>query len=94
MAHSKHPRQPLVWGEDGIVRFKRNDIICWLVSSGRLDFNEIATKNFSIEDQAQLAQLIGYSVAGYGDLPYVKRKDLRKCDKLATAMIKKRFPHL
>ena len=33
--------------------------------------HNIAVKGFSQEDQEQFAQLIGYSVSGFGDLSYV-----------------------
>ena len=33
--------------------------------------NDLNSRVFSIEDREQFAQLIGYSVSGFGDLSYV-----------------------
>lgn len=64
----KHPIQPTYKDEHGTVRFKSNTIVEYLAKS-RL--NELAEKNFPQEDWQQLAQLIGYSVSGFGGLSYV-----------------------
>ena len=63
-----HPLQPVVTDKLGTLRFKANAIVRFL-SEGRL--NELATMDFSAKDRMQLAQLIGYSVSGYGTLSYV-----------------------
>lgn len=70
----EHPVQPLVRDHLGVIRFKENKIVSHLLdwaSSRGMSLNEIAMMRFSREDQQQLAQLIGYSLSGYGDLPYV-----------------------
>jgi hypothetical protein len=74
-----HPMQPVVLAKDGIVRFKRNAIVEYLVDwcagynnhpgypkidGPAPDLNEIARLDFSRDDRAQLNQLIGYSVSG------------------------------
>jgi hypothetical protein len=38
----------------------------------------------------QLAQLIGYSVSGYGDLSYASRKSVRLADEIAEKLIRKK----
>ena len=65
---ARHPVQPLVIAEHGRVRFKRNHIVEHL-AEGRL--NDLAAMDFSQEDWEQLAQLIGYSLDGFGTLSYV-----------------------
>ena len=75
-----HPMQPLELDEHDVIRFKRNKIIDWLFETGKLDLNEIAKMNFSKDDQMQLAQLLGYSVRGYGDLSYVRKDNLIEVD--------------
>lgn len=69
-----HPMQPIVT-KDGVYRFNENSILRWAVNTGRLSLNEIAAEaanqGFTDDDQAQLAQLIGYSLGGYAELPYV-----------------------
>lgn len=77
-----HPIQPLLPpGEkgtrDGGPRFKGNGIVRFLLSaceSHGVGLNEIsADKNaFSQEDREQFAQLIGYSLGGFGELSYVR----------------------
>jgi len=64
----KHPIQPLANDKQGVLRFKPNKIVEFL-AEGKL--NELARMDFPQEDWEQLAQLIGYSLAGYGSLSYV-----------------------
>jgi hypothetical protein len=69
-----HPIQPLLKDEKGALRFKENAIVRHLLDEGRrhgCGLNEIGCMNFSKEDHMQLAQLIGYSLSGYGELSYV-----------------------
>jgi len=42
-----------------------------LFESGKIDLNQIACMNWSNEERQQLAQLLGYSLSGYGELSYV-----------------------
>lgn len=68
---TKHPIQPIVTDDEGILRFKKNHIVRDLLdftSNRGFDLNEIARRNYSREDRQQLAQLIGYSLSGYGSL--------------------------
>lgn len=71
----RHPTQPLAPDESGIVRFKENAIVRRLLDRSReglkTDLNDIACMEFSQEDRQQFAQLIGYSLSGYGELSYV-----------------------
>jgi hypothetical protein len=64
-----HPIQPIEKDEHGVLRFKPNTIVDFLAKD-RL--NELAAMDFPREDWEQLAQLIGYSLSGFGDLSYVK----------------------
>lgn len=79
----KHPMQPIEIYVDGIVRFKRNRIVCHLLnvaSRHGVDMNELVRLGFSKEDHSQFAQLLGYSVSGFGELPYAHKKDVAKAD--------------
>ena len=67
----KHPIQPLEKDQQGTLRFKENAIVRYLLDAGPFDLNHLAMKQFSNEDQEQFAQLIGYSLSGFGDLSYV-----------------------
>ena len=74
MAITKHPIQPIVTYEEGVLRFNENQIICDLLDFATkhgFGLNEIACRNYSKEDRQQLAQLIGYSLNGYVELSYV-----------------------
>lgn len=74
----KHPMQPVVMTKEKIVRFQENAIVRWMLDEatarGVFDLNTIARMPFDDADRMQLAQLIGYSVSGYGDLSYVSDK--------------------
>jgi hypothetical protein len=60
-----------------VLRFKKNALVCALLDHGQatgLGLNELACKFYTPEhadDWQQLAQLIGYSLSGYGELSYV-----------------------
>ena len=69
-ANTSHPMQPIVVTPDNVLRFKGNSIVKFLLANGNTDLNKIAMMDFSDEDRSQLAQLIGYSVSGYGELHY------------------------
>lgn len=70
----KLPMQPLAIDAYGTLRFKENPIVRKLLDYATehgYGLNEIALDEFEAEDQMQLAQLIGYSLSGYGSLSYV-----------------------
>jgi hypothetical protein len=67
----KHPIQPLIKDGLGVVRFKANAIVQYLLDNGGINLNDLAAVAFSQDDREQFAQLIGYSLSGYGDLSYV-----------------------
>lgn len=81
--HIKHPIQPLAQDEQGILRFKPNAIVSYLLDNGGIDLNQIATLGFDREDHEQFAQLIGYSLGGYSDLSYVKDETWETANRMA-----------
>lgn len=90
-----HPMQPIGWDGAGVIRFRENRIVSALLniaSEHGFDLNtiarDIALGRFSEEDMVQLAQLIGYSVSGFGDLRYVPRAMIRRADAKATKIAK------
>jgi hypothetical protein len=89
MSKTKHPMQPIVWA-GGVIRFKENKIVSALyeaASEGRkLDLNMVAAMGFSRDDHEQFAQLIGYSVSGFGDLSYARRDTVKEADAIAARM--------
>ena len=70
----RHPMQPMKKDKNGVMRFNSNFIVRRLLDFGQergFGLNELACENFSPEDRMQLAQLLGYSLSGYGELDYV-----------------------
>jgi len=65
------PCQPTIIDKHGVERFRENLIVRYLLDNGPFDMNHIAIRGFPDADQEQFAQLIGYSVSGFGDLSYV-----------------------
>jgi len=66
-----NPIQPITKDSQGVLRFKRNAIVAHLLDNGGIDLNDLARLDFSKDDRQQFAQLIGYSLSGYGELSYV-----------------------
>ena len=87
----KHPIQPLEIDDKGVLRFKRNEIVRYLLDNGNIDLNKLSVLDFTREDKEQFVQLIGYSHSGSLDLEYVSdevwyqslkkyKKDIEKGD--------------
>jgi NTP pyrophosphatase (non-canonical NTP hydrolase) len=53
-----------------------------------IDLNEIARANLPADDLTQFAQLLGYSVSGFGDLSYVSEHDIRVADRRVRKLLK------
>lgn len=86
----KNPIQPLVEGTDGIIRFKSNKIVEYLLNNGNISMNDVARLDFSKDDRQQFAQLIGYSLSGYSDLSYVDEVAYKEAEKV----YKTRYDHV
>lgn len=84
----KHPLQPLEIDENGTVRFKSNPIVRFLFDAGPFDHDQLAYMPFRNEDREQFAQLIGYSLDGFAELPYASDETVRKADKKAEKLKK------
>lgn len=86
--------QPLVWDKKRVVRFKGNQIVRDLLDAAgegrKRDLNDIVIHGYSPEDRDQFWQLIGYSVSGYGELSFIRRKTVATADRLADEMAKSR----
>ena len=79
---TKHPIQPLAYDEKGVLRFKANAIVQYLLDNGGIDLNKIACLPFSKEDRQQFAQLIGYSLGGYSTLSYSDNQTCEAAEKI------------
>lgn len=85
----RHPMQPVVIAGDGCARFKENKIVRDLLdmaSKHGMDLNQICIKGYDPDDYAQLMELIGYSVSGYGDLHLARRDHVRRADRDADKL--------
>ena len=87
---AKHPMQPLIIDIKGVIRFKPNAIVQYFLDRDREagpgnsgGLNRIPLLPFSKEDREQFAQLIGYSLEGYGELDYVGCRTYNKAAKEA-----------
>ena len=71
----KHPIQPIADDGQGVLRFKDNPIVRRLLDEGPFDMNQLAMwahndPSITADDERQFAQLIGYSLSGFGSLSY------------------------
>lgn len=80
---AEHPMQPIEYDESGVLRFRSNAIVRYLLDRG-VDLNQLAVIGFPEEDWRQFAQLIGYSVDGYGELSYVDDDSFAAAEARAT----------
>lgn len=87
---AEHPMQSVILDEDGTARFKANKIVEYLQSWATLrgmDMNALAIMPFDREDREQFAQLIGYSVSGFGELSYASDEAVDKADRLVEQLL-------
>ncbi|MBN3780489.1 hypothetical protein G3O06_23530 [Burkholderia sp. Ac-20345] len=84
----KHPMQPIHVDSKGVVRFVSNDLVSRLVDVYPGGLDAIASTAGSVDDLEQLLQLIGYSVSGFGDQPYVRREVIEEADRAAGEIAK------
>jgi hypothetical protein len=84
----KHPLQVIVRAADGTVRFQGNALVQHLVAAypGGAEALRLACPAADSGDWEQLEQLLGYSVSGFGDLPYVSREAVRAADAVAATI--------
>lgn len=87
MTDQGQPMQSVILDNNGTARFKKNKIVEYLLDNGGIDLNQIAMRNFSDEDRMQFAQLIGYSVSGYGDLSYVSDASYDEAHEVAETLL-------
>lgn len=92
MSRAPQPMQPIVLAADNVVRFQANLLVKYLLewaSARGCSLNELALlPGIPPEDHEQLAQLIGYSVSGFGDLSYTSPSTMRRADRAAAKILK------
>jgi len=92
MSNTKHPMQPVEIAKDGVIRFKQNKLVRFLVDQYGLNQLHMRCSEATEEDWNQLAQLIGYSVSGFGDLSYADPEIVAKADEIADRLAIPRSP--
>jgi hypothetical protein len=73
LPNTRHPIQPVVTDQHGTYRFKANAVVLYLLewaTKRGCSMNDLACVKFDKDDRQQFAQLIGYSLSGYGELSY------------------------
>jgi hypothetical protein len=83
-----HPIQPIEADASGILRFRGNAIVRFLLDAGPFDMNTLAMMEFSVADREQFAQLIGYSLSGFSELSYVTDATYEAAVKMARRSIR------
>ena len=83
---AEHPMQPVQHDDDGVIRFKANAIVRFLLDAGPYDMNKLAMMPWSQEDREQFAQLIGYSVCGFNELQYVSDAACERANDAAASI--------
>ena len=79
--------QKLFRDKGGVIRFTPNKIVKFLLDTSKFNMNDLACMPFDSEDREHFAQLIGYSVAGFGELPYVSDEAYTEADTAAHKLI-------
>ena len=85
------PMQPIEM-VGSVTRFRENQVVRHLLDHGGIDMNALAVLDFSDEDRAQFAQLIGYSVSGFGDLSYADDETVERADMEAARVYRAAHP--
>jgi hypothetical protein len=80
------PLQPIYKDKNGHIRFEANKIVRILLDTSKLDLNDLSKMDFSVEDQEQFFQLIGYSLTGFGELSFVSDEIYNKAKKVARKL--------
>lgn len=93
--------QPIVW-VGKVIRFQENQVIQYImrnagslitkdfpgIPDGQIDLNKLlfACHDVPRDDWMQFAQLLGYSVSGFGELNYADPNTVAAADTIAARM--------
>lgn len=93
---AEFPMQPIKLDKHGTPRFVENRIVNTLLEKCQAHgygLNQIASDlcrgNYTEHEMIQLAQLIGYSVSGFGDLSYAQEHPhiVEEADRIAEELL-------
>ncbi len=91
-----HPMQPVVITPSGVARFRPNRLVVWMLEQGAtgraFDMNTMyaafgGNEGPHAEELEQFAQLIGYSVSGFGGLSYASKATTAAADEAVAALL-------
>ena len=83
------PMPPIELDRKGTARFVSNPLVVFLLEAGPYDMRFLAKLSvFTDEQRAQFAALTGYSVSGWGDLPYVTATQCKAADTVVQALLR------
>lgn len=87
----RHPMQPLIKDERGVIRFKENQIVTYLLEKGGIDLNTLAFDAclFPVNDWEQFYQLIGYSLEGFCEKSRVTMRTHHQAVRMANKLEEK-----
>lgn len=81
MSDKPMPMQPIRNG-----RFVPNRIVQYLLEVAPIGLNELAAMDFSAQERMQFAQLIAYSVGGFGELSYTDNETYETALQMAAGI--------
>jgi hypothetical protein len=89
------PIQPIITDEDGTPRFRQNKVVRYLLDHGGLSMDALYDALPGCEeDWEQFAQLIGYTVSGFGDLDYARPETYEAASLMAREGLSERDARL
>ncbi|MDR5790267.1 hypothetical protein P9281_27355 [Caballeronia sp. LP003] len=83
----KHPLQQVFIDERGQPRFRKNAIVEYLLTHGSIRWDQILMMDFPLADREQIAQQMGYSVAGFNELHWVSDESCRAAGSAAVGAL-------
>jgi len=93
MTKRHHPMQEIKFDDHGVIRFRENKIVRFLLDQYKPGLNGICARfgQDKNPDYEQLMMLIGYSVSGFGDLSNVERRTINAADKKAKKLFESKL---
>jgi hypothetical protein len=83
VTRKRQPTQPLVVDDEGAVRFQANEVVRQLLelarNAGVTDLSRLRDlPGIAVGDWEQFTQLIGYTLAGFGELSFVRKSTWKR----------------
>lgn len=82
----RHPMQPIVFDDKGVLRFKADNIVKEIIE--QYPFDPVTNSEQFASDYQQILQLMGVTVDDYCSMPYVSKRSKHKARKKAAELLK------